>query len=205
MNFGKKPRYGKKSKLCFMDTDSFIVRVKTDDIYKDIAEDVETRFETSNFEVDRPLPKGKIKKVIGIMKDKLDRKIMKEFIGLKAKTYSYLKDNNDEDKKPKGTKKCVIKRKLKFQDHKKCLEAAQIARKIKYLRKKKMDLDSLKEDYNLLFFTEGLRRSSPTLGLGKGILDSPYLLIPLISTKNKKLKPWTHTRPRLFFLLQTTV
>ena len=51
MNFGKKPKYGKKSKLCFMDTDSFIVRVKTDDIYKDIAEDVETRFETSNFEV----------------------------------------------------------------------------------------------------------------------------------------------------------
>ena len=48
-----------------MDTDSFIIHIKTDDIYKDIAEDVETRFETSNYELDRPLPEGKDKKVIG--------------------------------------------------------------------------------------------------------------------------------------------
>ena len=58
------------------------------------------------------------------MKDKLGEQIMKEFVGLRAKTYSYLKDNNDEDKKAKGTKKCVIKRKLKFQDYKNCLGAA---------------------------------------------------------------------------------
>ena len=51
---------------------------------------------------------------------------MKEFAGLRARTYSYLKDNNDEDKKAKGTKKCVIKRKPNFQDYKKCLEGAQI-------------------------------------------------------------------------------
>ena len=42
-------------KICYMDTESFIVHVKTDDIYKDIAEDVETRLDTSNFEKDRPL------------------------------------------------------------------------------------------------------------------------------------------------------
>ena len=66
-----KPKYGENAKRCFMDTDSFIVHVKTDDIYKDIAEDVETRFDTSNFEIDRPLPKGKNKKVIGLMKDEL--------------------------------------------------------------------------------------------------------------------------------------
>ena len=60
---------------------------------------------------------------------------MKEFVGLRAKTYSYLKDNNDEDKKAKSTKKCIIKRKLKFQDYKNCLETAQIERKINYLRK----------------------------------------------------------------------
>ena len=59
-----KSKYGEKAKLCYMDTDSFIVSIKTDDIYEDIAEDVETRFDTSNFELDRPLPKGKIKKVI---------------------------------------------------------------------------------------------------------------------------------------------
>ena len=66
-----KPKYGENAKRSFMDTDTFIVHVKTDDIYKDIAEDVETRFDTSNFEIDRPLPKGKNKKVIGLMKDEL--------------------------------------------------------------------------------------------------------------------------------------
>ena len=66
-----KPKYGENAKLCYMDTDSFIVHVKTDDIYKDIAVDVETKFDTSNFEIDRPLPKGKNKKVIGLMKDEL--------------------------------------------------------------------------------------------------------------------------------------
>ena len=57
-----KPNYDENAKLCYIDTDSFIVHVKTDDIYKYIAEDVEARFDTSNFEIDRPLPKGKNKK-----------------------------------------------------------------------------------------------------------------------------------------------
>ena len=57
-----KPKYGKNAKLCYMDTDSFIVHVKIDDIYKDIVENVETRFDTSNFDIDRPLPKRKKKK-----------------------------------------------------------------------------------------------------------------------------------------------
>ena len=108
--------YGENAKLCYMNTDNFIVHVKIDDIYKDIAEDVETRFDISNFEIDRPFSKGKNKNIIGLMKDELGGKIMKELFGLKTKTYSYLKDNNDDDKKAKGTKKCVIKRKLKFQD-----------------------------------------------------------------------------------------
>ena len=70
---------------------------------------------------------------------------MKEFAELKVKTYSYLKDNNHEDKTAKGTKECIIKRKLKFQEYKNGLEAAQIERNINYLRKKN-DGDSLKED-----------------------------------------------------------
>ena len=78
-----------------MDTDSFIVHVKAEDTYKDIAEDVEKRFDTSNFEINRPLPLGKNKKVIGLMKGELGRQIMKEFFGLRATTYSYLKENND--------------------------------------------------------------------------------------------------------------
>ena len=104
-----KPKYGENAKLCYMDTDSFIVHVKTDDIYKDIAEDVETRFDTSNFEIDKP--EINRQKVIGLMKDELGGQIMEEFVGLRAKTYSYLKDNNDEDKKRKRHKKVCHKKK----------------------------------------------------------------------------------------------
>ena len=84
-----KPKYGENAKRCYMDTGSFIVHVKADDIYKDIAEDVETRFDSSNFEIDRPLPKGKNKKVIVLMKDQLGGQIMKELVGLRAKTYQF--------------------------------------------------------------------------------------------------------------------
>ena len=72
-----------------MDTGSFIVYIKTGDIYN-IAEDIETRFDTSIYELDRPLPKVKNKKVIGLIKDELGGTITKKFVGLRAKTYSYL-------------------------------------------------------------------------------------------------------------------
>ena len=97
-----------------MDTGSFIVYIKTDDIYKYIAEDVETRFDISNYELDKLLPKEKNKKVIGLMEDELGEKIMIKFVELRAKTYSYLIDDGSEDKKAKCTKWCVIKRKLKI-------------------------------------------------------------------------------------------
>ena len=87
-----------------LDRDSFIVHVKTYSIYRNIAENVETRFDTSNFEIDRPLSKGKNKKAITLMKDELGGKVLKEFLGLKAKTYSYLKDNSDKAKKQKAQK-----------------------------------------------------------------------------------------------------
>ena len=105
-----KPKYGNNVKLCYMDTDSFIMNIKTEDFYKDIANDVENRYDTSNYEVNRPLPTGKNKKVIGLMKDELGGKIITEFVTLRPKTYSYLTDDCKEDKKAKGTKKCVIKR-----------------------------------------------------------------------------------------------
>ena len=98
-DFNVKPKYSEKVKLCYMDTDSFIVYIKTGDIYKYITEDVETRFDASNNELDRLLPKGKNKKEIGLMTT---------FVGLRAKTYSYLIDDGGEDKKAKVTKKCVI-------------------------------------------------------------------------------------------------
>ena len=70
---------------------------------------------------------------------------MKEFVWLRAKTYSYLKDNSDENKEAEDTKKCVIKRKLKFRYCKNCLEAAQIENKINHSEKSKIDVDSIKE------------------------------------------------------------
>ena len=87
-----------------------------------------------------------MKKLIELMKDELGGQIMKEFVGLRTKTYSYLKDNNNEDKKAKGTKKCVIKRKLKFQDYKNFLEAAQIENKINQSEKNQTEVNSLEED-----------------------------------------------------------
>ena len=113
-----KPNYGDNVKLCCMDTDNFIMHIKTEDFYKDIVNDVEKRSDTSNYEINRPLPTGKNKKVIGLMKDELGGKIMTEFVALRPKTYSYLTDDRKEDKKAKGTKKCVIKRRLKFNDYK---------------------------------------------------------------------------------------
>ena len=89
-----------------------------------IYKDIEARFDNSNFEIDRRLPKGHNKKVIGLMKDELDGQIMKESVVFKAKTYSYLKEDKN------------------------CLEAAQSESKINYLRKKKIDVNSLKEDLN---------------------------------------------------------
>ena len=96
----------------YMDTESFIAYVKTDNIYKDIADYVEIRFDAWNFEIGRHLPKGKSKKVIGLMKDELRGKITKVFAGLRIKTYSYLKNKNDEDKKAKDTKKVCYNRKI---------------------------------------------------------------------------------------------
>ena len=60
-------------------------------------------------QIDRRLPKGKNKKVNGLMKDELGAKILTKFVGLRTKTYSYLIDDGNKDKKGKGTKKCVIK------------------------------------------------------------------------------------------------
>ena len=116
-------------KLCYMDTDSFIMNIKTEDFYKDIANDVEKRFDTSDFECDRPLPKGKNKKVIGLMKDELGGRVITEFVALRPKTYSYLTDDWKEDKKAKGTKKCVLKRMIKFDDYKNCLLNGEVVLK----------------------------------------------------------------------------
>ena len=97
------------------------MNIKRNDFYEHIASDVENRFDTSNYGVKRPLPTGTNKKVIGLMKEELGGKIITEFVTLRPKTYSFLTDDCKEDKKAKGTKKCVIRKMIKFNDYKKCL------------------------------------------------------------------------------------
>ena len=137
------PKYGDKIKLCYMDTDSYVYEIKTEDFYKDIAEDVEARFDTSAYMSNRPLPIGKNEKVIGLMKDELGGGIMKEFVALRAKMYSY-KDDKNELKKCKGIKKCVIKREIKFEDYKRCLfEGISIYKSQLLFRSDKHDIKTL--------------------------------------------------------------
>ena len=85
-----KPKYdGENLKLCYMDTDSLVYEIKTEDFYADIADDVPARFDTSGYIPDRHLPINLNKKVIGLMKDELGRAIMTEFMSLGPKLYSY--------------------------------------------------------------------------------------------------------------------
>ena len=108
-----KPKYGDTIRLCYMDTDSFIMHIKKEDFYKDIADDVKKKYDTSNYTVERPL--------IGMMKDELGGKIMKEFIGSRPKCYSYLTDDGNVDKKAKGTKNCD-KKEIMFNNFVECLK-----------------------------------------------------------------------------------
>ena len=116
-----KIKYQDRARLCYMDTDSFVVNIKTKDFYKDISQDVNKRFDTSNYTFDRPLPTGINKKVIGLMKDELGGDIITEFVALRPKANSYVTNNFIEMKKAKGTKKCVANKILRFNDYKKCL------------------------------------------------------------------------------------
>ena len=117
------PKYRGNLKLCYMDTDSLIYDIKTEDFYEDIADDVQARFDTSGYSKkdNRPLPIGVNKKVIGLMKDELGGKIMTEFVALRPKLYAYKTHTGGSDKKCKGVKKCVVKKTLSFEDYKNCL------------------------------------------------------------------------------------
>ena len=86
-------KYGSKVILCYMDTDSFVYEIETEDFYRDIAKDVKKRFDTSGYSKDdnRPLLIGKNRKVLGLMKDELGGKIMIDFVALRTKMYAYRK------------------------------------------------------------------------------------------------------------------
>ena len=118
-----KPKYGDKARLCYMDTDSFVIYIKTEYFYEDIAKDVNKWFDTSEYDKKnkRSLTIGVNKKVIGMFKDELNGKIRKEFCALRTKRYAFLRDNDGKDsqkKKAKRRKKCVVKEELQFENYK---------------------------------------------------------------------------------------
>ena len=108
---------------CYKDTDSFIIYIKAEDFFEDISNDVERWFDTSNYNENdkRPLPIGKNEKIPGLFKDELGGKIITEVVALRPKTYAYLMDDGSDHKKATGTKKCVIKQGLIFENYRDCL------------------------------------------------------------------------------------
>ena len=112
------PKRKDKVKLCYMDTDSFIIHIQTEDFLMDFAKDVNKWFDTSAYDKNdnRPLPIEINKKVIGKFKDELNGKAMTRFCALRAKTYAFLID--DYNKEAKETRKCVIKNNLSFDHYK---------------------------------------------------------------------------------------
>ena len=128
-----KPKYGDSAKLLFTDTDSLAYEIQTKDFYRDISSDVKEKFDTSNYPKDHPsgILTGVNKKVIGMFKDEASGKQIAEFVGLRAKLYSYRVSDacegtsrvkeSYEEKKCKGVKKAVIKKTITFNDYKDCL------------------------------------------------------------------------------------
>ena len=118
-----KQKYGDKAKLLFTDTDSLAYEIKTEDFYADIADDVESRFDTSEYPKDHPsgISVGINKKVIGMFKDEACGKQISEFVGLRAKLYSYKMLEGKEEKKCKGVVKRVVKKSITHEDYKNCL------------------------------------------------------------------------------------
>ena len=145
-----KPKYGDKAKLCYMDTAIFIIYIETEDFYKGITGDVKRWFDTSNYNENdkRPLPIGKNKRIPGLLKDELGGKIMKLFVGIRAKTYAYLKDDDSDLKKAKGTKKCIKKRRLMVKNYEDCLLNNEIILKSQ---------QRFKSDYHEVY-TEGVNK-----------------------------------------------
>ena len=132
-----KPKYGEKAKLLFTGTDSLMYEIETEDFYKDISGDVKDRFDTSDYPENHPsgIPTGINKKVLGKMKDEAAGKIIKEFVGLRAKLYSFVMDDGEETKKCKGIKKQVVESSISHEDYKTCLTTGkELLRKQNILR-----------------------------------------------------------------------
>ena len=138
-----KKKYGDKAKLLFTDTDSLMYEIKTEDFYKDISGDVKDKFDTSDYPPNHPsgIPTGCNKKVLGMFKDEAGGKIIDEFVGLRAKLYSYKMFEGKENKKCKGVKKSVVKESITHEDYKNCLfTGKEQLRKMNVIRSHKHDI-----------------------------------------------------------------
>ena len=122
-----KPKYGEKAKLLFTDTDSLMYEIQTEDFYKDISGDVKDRFDTSDYPENHPsgIPTGINKKVLGMFKDEAAGKIIKEFVGLRAKLYSFIMEDGKENKRCKGVKTQVVESSITHEDYKTCLRTGK--------------------------------------------------------------------------------
>ena len=141
-----KPKCKSSAKLLFTDTDSFAYEIETDDFFKDFSEDLKKLFDTGNFPKIHPsgIETGQNKKVAGMFKDEVGGKIIKEFVVLRSKFYSYKMFEGKEEKKCKGIKKNVIKKNLNFEDYKECL----------FSRKQQMIKMNVIRSYNHELFSE---------------------------------------------------
>ena len=92
-----KPNFQNNTKLCYVHADSFVIYIKTEDVYEGIADDLEEIFDTSYYEFNRLFPTRKNKQVTGLMKDELGGKFMTKLAVLRPKIYSYLLDDGSNE------------------------------------------------------------------------------------------------------------
>ena len=148
-----KQKYGDKAKLLFTDSDSLTYQIEAEDVYQDFWNDKD-KFDNSDYSSDSPYFSELNKKVIGKFKDEAAGIPIVEFVGLRSKMYSYMKDNDKGDKTAKGVKKNVIKKNIKHKDYKNVLfNNEQIYHKMKTIRSQNHELGSfeLKKNITQLF------------------------------------------------------
>ena len=177
-----KSKYGDKVRLCYMDTDSFILQIQTEDFYKDIANDVNILFDTLGYakKLNRPLPTRINEKVIGTFKDELSGKVIAEFCAPRAKTYALKDEDNKETKRAKGTKKSVIENDLKLEDYK-----DSVLKNKTVLRSQQRF-----KSHNHKVFTEEVNKIAISSNDDKRIQDFDGITIHAYGTLAFKVKRW---------------
>ena len=138
-------KYNVAAELMFTDTDSLLYLIHTDDFYRDISHDIETKFDTSDYPPNHPsgIKTGVNKKVIGMFKDEVAGRQITRFVGLRPKLYSFKVEDGSLTKKCKGIKKNVVKKGIAFEDYVQCLFSGEKQmRTMKIIRSENHDIHS---------------------------------------------------------------